>query len=205
MCQQTCCAEGYKRPRIAALSWSFEDSMFLGAWKHTAVPLGVTGCVPSHCCRADSPPMAAEEMLQSLEDDSLCPAHSSLKLTHIWDNGCRWKIEVQLGTMLNGLCCLLLDCQVGMEIEPPERARSFPAHFSPSNCSKEKHLWMSLPEAITSTWQTWLSKPIGFTSGKRWAAYIAISCVLQGRCSLSSPLRFHITNCKMTSWPQLSF
>lgn len=51
------------------------------------------------------------------------------------------------------------------------RCKVFSSSFSFSYFSKGKHLWMSLPEAITSTWRTWLSKPIDFTNGRRWAAY----------------------------------
>jgi len=85
---------------------------------------------------------------------------------------------------------------VGTEIAPPTPAGSFPAHFPLSCFSKGKHLWMSRPEAITSTWQTWLSKPIGFTNGKRWAAYTTVPALSRAGVALASPGRLHITSCQ---------
>lgn len=153
MCQQTCCAKGYKIPWIAELSWSSD------------------GC--SHVCELQEAfpvaPAATEEMLHSLENHCPCPECRSLTAAHIWGVH-RWRagpgwvhysvVHVPAAADAGWVWRLyFLKCKV------------FSSSFSLSDFSKGKHLWMSLPEAITSSWWTWLSKLIDFTNGRRWAAY----------------------------------
>lgn len=113
--------------------------------------------------------VATEEMLQSLENHSPCPECRSLIAVHIWDVN-RWRtgpgwvhyptVHVPAAADAGWAWRLyLLRCKV------------FSSSLSLSNFSKGKHLWMLLPEAITSSWWTWLSKLIDFTNGRRWAAY----------------------------------
>lgn len=129
----------------------------------------VVGSFSSGFCKTGRSLVATEEMLQSLENHSPCPEHRSLTPAHVWGVH-RWRIGP--GWMHYSIVPVPAAADAGWVWRLYLlRCKVFSSSFSFSYFSKGKHLWMSLPEAITSTWRTWLSKPIDFTNGRRWAAY----------------------------------